>query len=626
MIYDVESLIDYEKIRESLEKYQNRKIICFGGGTAATTLTKNLLVNYNVECYLDNNCKIWGDKICGKPIVNPEILKEKKKGTYLVIILSKYATKISQQLLEYGLEENRDFINIYNEFSKYFRVKKFDEGAYKFLDFIKRIPKKSFDNIKKISDTKIGVVCIASMLNQETWYPMAQYLILKYLGYDVTLIMDNLQSVDDYIYFEDHSIIAKVYTDYIIERMKEQVGDTRIEYIKANNKMELDEKDIEEAIRLAKLNVTWQSAKTDELPDYTTDERYNLFKGILINNMESIKYFFENNKFDTINVITGLHKHRGLYMWEGFRNNMRVSNYDGAGIGQTLYETNYPCSHSYDITKLIEDNNFTEVEVARILDWSKKDFLKRTNSTVENEGYNYQLVKDVEENQRYYNIIIPLNISWDAAALGLDRVFSSYKEWIIETVSYIVKNTNASIMIREHPAQETFKNYDYENFEEEVNRICSNKNRVYYCHSYEKVNTYKMVEKCKIVLPYSSTIGVEAAIMRKKVIVHSNCYYSEMKFVDRANTKSEYFELISKHLTNDFILDENIKKEAYLCYYFQMKHGIRTIFREAIYTWMDFSVFDLLNHEGVMKIMSIIAKGETGIYLNIKEELDNYNL
>lgn len=625
MIYDVESLIDYEKIKNIIEKHKNKKIICFGGGTAAIFLTNNLLINYDVECFIDNNSKLWGTEINGIQIVNPEIVKEKEKGTFIILILSRYVINIRQQLISYDLEENKDFLNIYDEFIKYFRVKKFDCIAHKFLDFINRIPNDLFKNIEEKHDINIGIVCKASILLLETWYPLAQYLILKYSGYKVTLIVDNLRSFDDFTHFDGQSDIAKVYSDFVIERMKEKVGKMRIKYIDSNNKASLVKEDIDEVKRLAQLNVLWQDSKTDNYVYCSAEEKRDVFEKILLDNMESIKYFFAHNKFDTINVLTALHKSRGLYMWEGIRYNMRVSNYDAGNDENTLYETNFPSAHSNDVKNLIDNNKFTKEELNKIIELSKDNFKRRMNSTIDNIGYNYQLVSKVKKDQKFYDIIIPLNISWDAAALGLDRVFRSYTEWVIETVKYIVNNTNASVMIREHPAQEVYKEYNFIRLEKEIKEICDDTSRVYYCNSYEEVNTYKMIEKCKIVLPYSSTIGIEAAILGKKVIVHTNCYYSNMNFVMNANTKQEYFKLINIYLNKNENMNENIKKEAYLAYYYQMKHAIETNFTEANDVWMNLNFCDLLNMKGVKKIIQIIGQEESGVYLNIKEELDILN-
>ena len=79
-IYDAEKHIDINSIKEILKKNKERKIICFGGGSAARVLMDRILIEYDMDCFLDNNKQLWGSYISGKEICNPEIIKEYQKG------------------------------------------------------------------------------------------------------------------------------------------------------------------------------------------------------------------------------------------------------------------------------------------------------------------------------------------------------------------------------------------------------------------------------------------------------------------------------------------------------------------------------------------------------------------
>lgn len=102
----------FESVHMFSDEYNSvlfgKKIIMFGTGS----FVKRFLNNYSVEieCFLDNNSKIWGEKIFGKTIFSPSILKNININENIVLIASSYYKDISQQLKEYGLEENIHFI------------------------------------------------------------------------------------------------------------------------------------------------------------------------------------------------------------------------------------------------------------------------------------------------------------------------------------------------------------------------------------------------------------------------------------------------------------------------------------------------------------------------------------
>lgn len=613
MIYDVEQYIDYDRIKEILDKNINKKIICFGGGTASEILTKNLLYQYDVEYYLDNNNELWNSNINNIPIKNPEILKDMKKGSFIVLILSKHVINISKQLTSYGLVENTDFFDIYEKFKKYFRIAKFDELTERFKNFIDTIPNEAFNNIKVKDNQKIGIVCISSTLDLETWYPFAQYLILKYKGYNVTLIIDNLKSFDDISYFDGSYIVTKKYCEYIINYIKNKFGELNISYIKENEKEDLDEKDIQEIKRLRDINIKWYSSRIDEMKGYSDTEREKIFYNILERNAKVLKYYFNNNKYDVINVFTALHKHRGLYMWEGLKHNIRVSSYDNG-----LYSTNNPCSHLYDINKIIDGNWFTNEELYKIKEMAYKNFEERINGL----DNNFQISKkETISSFKDYDIVIPLNIEWDAAALGLDRIFNNYSEWLLETIDFIICNTNASVLIREHPAQIFYKDYIYKSYENIIKEKYPNNNRLYYCKSNENINTYKIIEKSKIVLPYSSFLGVESVLMNKLVISHTKAFFDNMNFIYSAKDKDDYFILIDNALNNKLELKN--KDTALLTYYYMINNRTSSDFREFLWSWLDRIFDELINDKDIIKLINVIANDIPLIYSNIKENLNN---
>jgi hypothetical protein len=65
------------------------------------------------------------------------------------------------------------------------------------------------------------------------------------------------------------------------------------------------------------------------------------------------------------------------------------------------------------------------------------------------------------------------------------------------------------------------------------------------------VNTYDLLRSCKVVLPYTSTIGIEAAYQAKPVLTSTKCYYAGMGFTWDPDSPEAYFDLLKKILEGE---------------------------------------------------------------------------
>lgn len=616
-IYDAQQHIDIKYIEDILLKNKGKKVICFGGGTAAEILMKKLLYRYEVYAFLDNNQELWGTGIFGIKICPPSVLEE-LKGDCVVLILSKHVNAIRKQLEEMGLREGKEFFDIYNKFLAYFRIKKFEGYAKAFEQFLRSIPDNLFDKIPIKSEKRIGIVCIAEMIKTVTWYPMAQCVLLRYRGYSPTLIMDHLRSFDDYIYFDGISEAARAYTEYILRLLREKCPGIEICYIDETQKAPLDHEDIKMTQTYAPVVVKWLDSRRDEVFVPEDPARIRIAEDILQGTMQSIQAFFQSHKLDTINVYTGIHRHRCVYDYIGHKYGMRVSTYDGEASGSTLYETDGVSGHSGDIPKVIEGSYFSEKEREKLLKLSEDNFKKRRYGTIEDGGYCFQTVK-ASRIEKKADVVIPLNISWDSAALGLDNIFENEIDWLKQTLQFIMENTDAVVMIREHPAQRLSTEFLYVNLEEELDILSEYPERILLMKADAEINTYQYMDACKVVLPYSSTAGLEAAMMGKPVIVHTNVYYKD--YVYKAYDRDDYFMKIKEWLEQE-AQTPDYDDRIWLVYIYQMHHGIRTHFNECVDGWMRLSLQQLNEMQGVNEIIHIIAEGIPAIYFHIKRVIE----
>ena len=614
-IYDIEKHIDVEYIENIIKNNQTKKIICFGGGTAADILVQKVLNKYKICCFLDNNKSIQGTKINGIEIKSPDILKELERATFLILVVSKHVDAISKQLEIMGLKKEQDYFDIYSKFIPYFRIKKFVSYARRFEKFVDRISDGKLESVPIKNTNKIGIVTISGMLQLSSWYPISQCILLRYRGYQTSLIIDCLHSFDDYIYFDGITDIALIYIKYIVEKIKKKWPSFDVLYIDGSKEEKLDSSDLNVVKKFAPVVVKWLDAQRDEVFLKNDTKRISKAAEILQGTMKNIKNFLLNNKFDVLNVHTGIHRHRYVYTYLGKKFGTRIATYDGNIRGTILYETDGIPGWAYDIRKLIEGNFFTLKEKKKLIEMAKENFDKRRNSTSGDEGYNFQKVKK-SIYFKPYDVIIPLNVMWDAAALGLDDVFENEIEWLQETLRYLMYNTDALVMIREHPVQRMNSDFLYRNYKLDLPIIDKFSDRIKYVSSDADINTYQYIEQCKVVLPYASTVGLEAIMLDKQVVVHTTVYYG--KYICKANSKEDYFEKIKNCL---YGMQKNncSKNNIYLAYLFQMYHSIKTKWSECFDIWLEYRLDELNGMEGVDEIIDIIIGNIPAAYNNLKK-------
>lgn len=626
MKIDISKFVDKKKLLKLIDDNKGKKIICFGAGTATYFMQQILPESTKIEYYLDSNSRLWGVNPQGQIIKNPEDILLEEKGTYIVLIVSQHALSMRKQLESYGLLANTDFFDLYTEFEKLFRIQKIIFQADRIIEIINKTPIHAFDRV--YNQTKnIGVVAACGYMGTPMIYDIGIFLLLNYNGYAAELIMDNTYTCENFTMYEGASQDIKQITDVIIECINKRFPKLVVKHIEEQKSGQLTDADLKKVRQLSRVSTIWQKSRQNErsmnFEENVLEEKfYNVFKSNLIN----IKAFFEKNKYDTITVSTALHYHRGLYMWIGENKKIRVANYDGANNdGKTSWATNYPNGHHYDIPKLILEDSFTEHEKIQIIEKAKSHFMKRRYAVSDGERYNYQLVKDGEGDalHKWYDVLIPLNVMWDAAAIGINQVFETEQEWLIETVNYLLKCTSVNIMVREHPVQMQLKKYNNADYREILEKEFGKNDRLKVVKYNDKINTYEFIDHCKLILPLSSTIGVEAAFMGKQVIVHSKCYYSKLHFVKAAKTKEEYFSLIELALNNNFTIDCKKIDEAYISYYLLMNSRIETIFSEANPEWLYHSLEELSCDESVKAILNAIVNDIPIPYYNTILDLQN---
>ena len=273
--------------------------------------------------------------------------------------------------------------------------------------------------------------------------------------------------------------------------------------------------------------------------------------------------------FDYLLVPGGIYGSSGVWLELAKERGIRVATYDsGAGDsddGCLLISTDGIASHSQGLPQALEalwdepdvlDSVLAEAHEER---HKRRQGLDKFGLQAGNEG-KYEIGTDNA-------VLIPLNTSWDAAALGLHAVFDSSLQWVLETVRWILSNTTATAIIRQHPGERVKGCASTDDYEMALRQHFGNDPRVRFIAAASPINTYELLEKSKVVVVHTSTVGVEAATMGKVVVTAARSYYSNLGFVFAADSGTQYFDVLGRAIEGQLSIDDNQIRKAWCCYY-----------------------------------------------------------
>lgn len=96
-------------MQQFLASINNKKVIMFGTGNAASTIMKKL--NIPIDYFVDNDSNKWMSSFGGKKVLNPDILLNEKKGSFIILVASMFYYEIAVQLENMGFQQLSDYYN-----------------------------------------------------------------------------------------------------------------------------------------------------------------------------------------------------------------------------------------------------------------------------------------------------------------------------------------------------------------------------------------------------------------------------------------------------------------------------------------------------------------------------------
>ena len=210
----------------------------------------------------------------------------------------------------------------------------------------------------------------------------------------------------------------------------------------------------------------------------------------------------------------------------------------------------------YSFDRLIENKEERNFAIQK----GNEQLKKRREGRDKTQSHFLEATNTSEFGDDYYLML--LNSVWDTAALGLHTVYDSMIDWILDSVEWVLTNTEKTILIRQHPAERGKQINNTDSYEEKIVTRFGNNKRIKFIEAKDDINTYDLVENAFCILGFCSTIIVESVMLGKPAIIVSNTYYSNFGIVYSARDKKEYYMYLKKSSQNELIITQEMKDRA----------------------------------------------------------------
>lgn len=467
-------------------------------------------------------------------------------------------------------------------------------------EFLAYLGRSSFRRRKQErKNKKICFVLIPYEYGDWHQFTLNQALLLYVKGYDIEFLIDDISGMEEEYLFCGITGIALTLMIPILDAIS---GIAPVRYLSESRRIRLTQKDKEEAVNLYKATETWLVGVRKKLSPL----QYKRF----LDTATFIKGAMNDCDADVVQIYTGSHTKKGFYTLFAKQNGKRVATFDSQGkVGRTIsYSSQGEQCHCPDIPYTILNDLLPESIKEQI--YAEVD-------------QKYRNIAPGKFHERY-DIFVPLNIDWDAAALNVPGLFASTDEWIREIVEYVMLNTHATMILREHPARKYDPEFNYGNLKEQLRSFRGyDESRILFIDYDNPISTYDCLEHCSVVLPYSSTVGMEAIVMGKKTLNCMEVYFAKAGIGELPETKESFFERLRQCVERPEQVSEEEKKLAALGIALHANIAVKTKFSELYTRWSAASFMRMYPDHDINKMLDSIAVGTPFCVLNIEDRVGN---
>ena len=138
-----------------------------------------------------------------------------------------------------------------------------------------------------------------------------------------------------------------------------------------------------------------------------------------------------------------------------------------------------------------------------------------------------EIRKQLHISEAKKTVVLFTNIVWDSAVQEREIAFAGMFDWIDQTLAYFIRKKEYHLIVRVHPAEVrlTYRETK-ERTADHIRRAFPELNpNITLVEAESSISSYRLIELANVILVYTSTIGLEASLMGKPVIVAAETHY-----------------------------------------------------------------------------------------------------
>ena len=427
-------------------------------------------------------------------------------------------------------------------------------------DFLPRLALWRETKPKSPNGTKVGVLITPWQVSAVPMYSLECALKLAHEGFEVSVYWDATNMLGN---AADRTEVASI--GALIAQLPPHI---RVHEIAAiDETLSIEDEGIARAI--IKENAIATMKGESRIDDYLTahPEAYQATQ----DHLGRIHHILKSTRPAWLFVPGGVWGVSAAYVVISERLGLGISTYDYGR--QMVYAHGGVAAHYADVPDAYRLLLASADEAARrrVIDEGYAELAKRRAGT---DSFGYQAVAASGSSREKFTLLAPLNLRWDSAALSRQKLFPSVEAWLAALIQWVEREPRARLCIRQHPAErlEDFRSTD--DVKGFVEKMSPPGGRVTYVAAEDSINTYDVMDGVSAVLPFTSTVGLEAAMLGKPVIISTHCYYQDFDFAWNPGTVDEYFALIGKALAGELQVSQEARETAAIVLQLTFKYNL----------------------------------------------------
>lgn len=160
-------------------------------------------------------------------------------------------------------------------------------------------------------------------------------------------------------------------------------------------------------------------------------------------------------------------------------------------------------------------------------------------------------------------VLLPTNVLGDSLTLGREIFSESMTEWILQTMKYFMDKPEYQLVVRIHPGEQLSWGPSVQDILK--GHFSSLPNHIHLVGPEDEINSYDLLDITSLVIVFTTTLGLEAAMSGLPVIVVGETHYRGKGFTIDPQSWDEYYAAIKSVMRKpqDYVLEEDEIEKAW---------------------------------------------------------------